>query len=88
VNRRDREKKAQELRVFQRLASRHLPLLLMFALAACASGSRSTLDEGRIVEGGTHEELLVTGRHYPKFWGVKAIAPKSLAHAAPFKCGT
>jgi zinc D-Ala-D-Ala dipeptidase len=28
--------------MFQRLASRHLPLLLMFALAACASGSRST----------------------------------------------
>jgi hypothetical protein len=27
------------MRVFQRLASRHLPLLLMFALAACASGS-------------------------------------------------
>jgi ATP-binding cassette subfamily B protein/subfamily B ATP-binding cassette protein MsbA len=46
------------------------------------------LDEGRIVERGTHDELLAIGRHYPKFWGVKAIAPKSFAYTEPFRCGT
>jgi hypothetical protein len=40
------------------------------------------------VERGTHEELLATGRHYPKFWGIKAILPNSLARAEHFKCGT
>jgi ATP-binding cassette subfamily B protein/subfamily B ATP-binding cassette protein MsbA len=77
------------MRALRRLCANRSALVIAHRLETVVNADLIlVLDEGRIVERGTHEELLVSGRHYPKFWGAKAIAPKSFAHAEPFRCGT
>jgi ATP-binding cassette subfamily B protein/subfamily B ATP-binding cassette protein MsbA len=77
------------MRALTRLCTNRSALVIAHRLETVVNSDLIlVLDEGRIVERGTHEELLTTGRHYPKFWGIKAMVPTSLARPEPFKCGT
>ena len=74
------------MRALTRLCAKRSALVIAHRLETVVNADLIlVLDKGRIVERGTHEELLATGRHYGKFWGMKSIPANSLCHCVTLR---
>ncbi len=65
----DSATEAAVLAASDRLSRRRTTVVIAHRLATAAAADRIVvLDAGRIVEQGSHAELLATGKHYPRLW--------------------